>query len=458
MPRDFAHLHLHTEYSFLDGFSKVWDSAAKEKGVLIKRLEELGHKYCAITDHGSTAGWVRFDKACKAGGIKPIFGVEGYFCNDRRIKGLADVDKLRAHRGLTNAKDKRAATKAMEAKLGLNRRSHFVALAMNETGIIEIQKSLSVAATEGLYFRPRWDFDMIQQMKNCIFLTGCHGGFLNYWLHQFPDLTDKERMAKASWELERWKKALGDRLYLETMAIDWPTQGMADRNIIKLAKAYDVPWVITNDSHYVYPEDWEGHDILLALQSSKWDKGSLGKDILNDPNRMRYSMRDLYVKNRAQMFASFRRHHKYVKKGAVSRALDLTSEVAARCHHNIIKKPMIMPVLKVPNVKSAKHQDKPKGDRYLLYLVQKGWKKKIVPYVEEKYWKKYKKRLNEEIRMITGQGFTPYFILCNRLMEWSDSVGIARGPARGSSAGSLVAYLLDITMVDPIPHKLLFSR
>jgi DNA polymerase-3 subunit alpha len=462
----FCHLHLHTEYSFLDGFSKVWDTAAKEKGVLIKRLEEIEQPYCAITDHGSTAGWVRFDKACKKGNVKPIFGVEGYYCNNIANKGLEESEKLKAIRGVSGARERKQAVRKREAELGLSRRSHFVALAMNQDGLIEIQKTLTTACVDGFYVRPRWDFNMIKQMRNCIFLSGCHGGIFNYWgnfMNEAMKAGDKKSakyMKSLMYdEAAEWKAALGDRLYIELMAIDWKRQEESDLNMYQLANKLDIPIVITNDPHYVYEEDWEGHDVLLALQSSRWTDLDT-KDVLNDPKRMKYDMHDLYVKTRKEMFKSFRKHHQWLPKDEVSSALSRTLEIAERCHHDVIKKKMIMPVIKVPNVKGLpeKYEENTKLERYFLALAFNGWKRKVIPHIPKKKLKTYKERFYEEIRLIMKLGFTPYFILCNRLMKWVDENEISRGPARGSSAGSLVSYLLDITMIDPIPHDLLFSR
>jgi len=453
MSDNFAHLHLHTEYSYLDGFTSVWNDADKLPGLVVKRLKEIEQEYCAITDHGVTAGWVRFWKALSKNGIKPCFGVEGYYCNNRMVKGLTDEQKLSVVRGITDPKKKRAAIKSGESKLGLDRRSHFVALAMNEDGLVEIQKTLSSAGTEGFYKRPRWDWELMQSMKNCIISSACYGGVINYWFNLGkPD--------KAYEEAEKWAKEFKGRFYIELMAIDWDQQAEADVKLYKLAKDLDLPLLITNDSHYAYPADWEAHDILLALQSSHLED-LLTKDVLNDPNRMRYSMHDLYIKSRKEMFNSFRRNHKWMDKKEVSKALDNTMEVAQRCHHEIIRKRMIMPVLKVPVLKGKmpkSWEGKSDLEKYFYYLVQKGWDAKIKPNLEYIDTKEYRDRLKYEMEEITRQGFTPYFLLTHRLMKWSDSQGIVRGPARGSSAGSLVAYLLGITMIDPIPFKLLFSR
>jgi DNA polymerase-3 subunit alpha len=452
----FAHLHLHTEYSFLDGYSKVWDTPSKSKGKLITRLEEIGQEYCAITDHGSTAGWIRFDKACKGSNIKPVFGVEGYYCNDRFTKGLTEEQKLKAIRGITNPSEKKKAVKAYEKKLGLSRRSHFVALAMNGKGLIEINNTLSLAATEGFYYRPRWDWDLAKRLDNCIISSACAGGIIN-WHLQIDDFENKDE--ESAWEeAKKWKKHFKDRFYIELMSIDWPRQELVDKISYKIAKDLDIPMIITNDSHYAYPEDWEAHDILLAIQSTRWEDLN-SKDVLNDPNRMRYDMQDLYVKTRKEMFKSFRKHHKWMPKEEITLALNNTLEIAEMCHHDINKKSMIMPVFDVPEVNlNKKYDDKTKLERYFLKLVFRGWKKKIIPHIPEDKISTYKKRLNSELKQIMKQGFTPYFVLCNKLMKWVDSQGIARGPARGSSAGSLVAYLMDMTMVDPIPFNLLFSR
>jgi len=457
MSDKFVHLHNHTEYSFLDGFSRVWDTAAKEPGALIKRLKEIEQEYCAITDHGSTAGWVRFDKSCNKNDIKPIFGVEGYYCNDRHIKGLDEEQKLKAVRGIVGAKEKRAAVRKRENELGLSQRSHFVALAMNGEGLKEINKTLTIASTEGFYFRPRWDWELTSSMKNCIMTSGCAGGIINFHL-KVDDLKNgnKER----AWEeAKKWKKEFGDRFYIELMAIDWDKQGWIDKISYEIAKDLKIPMIITNDNHYVYPQDCETHDIMLALQSTHW-KELETKDVLNDPNRMRYDMQDLYVKTRKEMFKSFRTHHKWIPKEEVSEMLSRTVEIAKRCHHTVNKKKMIMPKIKVPNVKglSKKYDDWSDIERYFIFLIFKGWKDKIIPHIPKEKLNTYRKRLAYEIKHIKNLGFTPYFILTNRLMKWVDEQGILRGPARGSSAGSLIAYLLDITMIDPIPHKLLFSR
>ena len=456
--KDFAHIHLHSEFSFLDGMSKVWDDDHKEPSDLPKRVAEIGQKYCAVTDHGSTAGWIRFDKAMKKVGVSPIFGVEGYYCDNRLVKGADEATKLRVTRGLTVTKERNAAVRAEEKKLGLSKRSHFVALAMNADGLQEILKTTSIASTEGFYRKPRWDFELIKTMKNCIIGTACAGGILNYWYNR-EDLEIKDRLKMGVREAEKWRAELGDRFYIELQAIDWLQQTRYNKFCWKIAQHLGIPCYLANDSHYVTAPDWEAHDILLAISYSH---GVPGKDALNDPNRLRYDMHDLYVKTRAEMAKSFLKRNSLdiYSKEDISAMLDCTVEIAERCHHSVNKKKMIMPDIPVPDfIKTDKsHTSDIDRKNYLKHLCKEGWKRKITPYVAKSEWTVYKDRLKEELGLIIGQGFTPYFIMCNGLMKWTDEKGIARGPARGSSAGSLVAYLLDITMVDPIPHKLLFSR
>ena len=449
-------MHLHTEYSFLDGFTKVWDTPSKEPGTLIKRLKEIDQHVCAITDHGSISGWVRFNKACNVGEIKPIFGCEGYFCNDINIKGLSEEKKLEYTRGVTNVSDKKKIIKGIERQLGLSRRSHFCVWAMNETGIYEIQKTLSIASTKGFYYKPRWDFKMIQAMKNCIFSSACMGGILGY---QLVNVVDKKEGTenwvtyyKNAWEeASKWVAALGDRFYIELMPIDMPSQTIINKAMYKIAQDLNITCIMTNDSHYPNPEDWEAHDVLLALQSFRLEE-LLTKDVLNDPNRMRYQAHDLYIKDRKTMIDDFVKRNPTFNRNQADIFCDNTLVLGDRCNAHPIKKSMIMPKLSIPKEYN--------NDliAYFKQLIKIGWNKKIVPYVPKEKWQEYKERLKYEMNDIIKQGFTPYFILVNHLMKWTDSQGIARGPARGSSAGSLVAYLLSMTMVDPIPHKLLFSR
>ena len=462
---DFTHLHVHSEFSFLDGFIRVWDDAAKKPGIFIQRLKDIGQKSIAITDHGSTAGWVRWHKACTKNDIVPIMGVEGYYCDDITVRGLPEDLKIKAIRGLKSKKEQNAAVKKTERKLGLAKRAHFTCWAMNEEGLYEILKSMSIASVDGFYYRPRWDFNMIKNMKNCLFGTACPGGILNYYLNYEVEVLGKKvdkavfdtAGEKAIIELGKWKKELGDRLYVEIQALDWNKVQSYTLFSLMVANKLKIPVYMSNDCHYVNREDNETHDILLALGAAY---KSTNKDVLNDPNRLRYDMKDLFIKSRKEMFDSFRKWHKRVdiySDEKINSWLDKTVEIGERCHHGINKKNMIMPNLVLPDFpRPNKCKDEQKD--YLLYLVNEGWKRKIIPYVKKENWPKYKEQLQYELKEIMRQGFTPYFILVNDLMRWVDQQGIARGPARGSSAGSLVAYLCDITMIDPIPHKLLFSR
>jgi DNA polymerase-3 subunit alpha len=466
---NFAHLHVHSEYSFLDGYSRVWDTASKTPGDLIKRLKELDQKYCSITDHGSTAGWVRFDKAMKKSDLIPIFGVEGYYTEDRKVRGLSEELKLNVTRGLDTVAAKKKAIRNYEKRNGLSKRAHFIALALNEDGIYEILKTLSIASTEGFYYRPRHDFELIKEMKNCIFTSACAGGILNCYLAPLvddakkmktiiPDSVFNRAYESALIEAKKWKDTLGDRFYIEIQSLDWADIAHYNMMDYRIAKELNIPMVLTTDSHYSYPQDYEAHDILLALQSTHYE--NISKDVLNDPNRMRYEMKDLFIKSRKEMFSYFYRRNKleHYPKAVITEAMNNTLVIAERCHHGINKKKMIMPNLAIPSYQSTNKFPNDEKKDYFWYLIKVGWAKKIAPYVKKENIPEYMERIKYEFEEITRQGFTPYFILVYDLMKWVDKQGIARGPARGSSAGSLIAYLLNITMIDPIPHKLLFSR
>jgi DNA polymerase-3 subunit alpha len=438
--------------------TQIWNTAAKEPGELIHRLKAIGQDSIALTDHGTTSGWVRFDKACHKNGIKPIFGVEGYFCPSRFQKGLTEEQKLLATRGLSDRKDIKAAVFKMEKQLGLSKRAHFCAWAMNKKGIHEILWSTSKAYIEGFYHRPRWDWDLIKNMKNCIFGSACMGGVLNWKIIQvlekkLPSSELPIAYREALEEARRWRDELGDRFYIEIMGVDLIQQPKINYLMYKIATELSIPIIATQDPHYVKAEDWETHDILLAMNSTRYDKL---KDALTNPTRMRYEAHDLYIKSAEEMYKDLLARNPKIPPDVILSSIERTQEIVGRCEGELIKKSMIMPKLDFPNPKGLPYKEAMK-DR-LVTLVQDGWGRKVAPFVTELKQPLYLERIKEELKLICTMGFAPYFILCNDLMKWVDSVGIERGPARGSSCGSLVAYLLDITMIDPIPHNLLFSR
>ena len=455
---NFANLHVHSEFSLLDGMTQVWNTAAKEPGEMIHRLKAIDQKAIGLTDHGTTSGWVRFDKACHKNGIKPIFGVEGYFCPSRFQKGLTEEQKLLATRGMTVKKDIKEATLRMEKELGLSKRAHFCAWAMNKKGIYEILWSMSKANIEGFYHRPRWDWELIKNMKNCIFGSACMGGILNWKLIQvfegkLPSVLLPDVYKEALTEARKWRDELGDRFYIEIMGVDLIQQPKINYLMYKIATELSIPLIATQDPHYVKAEDWETHDILLAMNSTRYDKLT---DALTNPNRMRYEAHDLYIKSADEMYRDLVARNPKIPEPVLRGSIERTMEIVGRCEGELIKKSMIMPKLDFPNPKGLPYKEAMK-DR-LSTLVKDGWSRKVVPYISEVKQPLYLERIKEELHLIVTMGFSPYFILCNDLMKWVDSVGIERGPARGSSCGSLVAYLLDITMIDPIPHNLLFSR
>jgi DNA polymerase-3 subunit alpha len=441
----FAHLHAHTEYSQRDGYGKIKD--------IVNRVIENDQKYYAITDHGNTNGWPALFKEAKGNDkILPIYGVEGYVCNDMNIKGVTDKEKMGIIRGQPKGKH-RDLTKVFMEEHERNKRAHIVLLAKNEDGIKEIYKAVSISNEIGFYYRPRFDFKLLSELHNVFILSACAGGIISYHI-------GRKDIGSAYIEAERYKKLFGKNFYMELMAIDWDVQTKVNYKLVKIALNLKIPFVITNDCHYVSEEDYEIHDCLLAIQSSY-----RGKPIrLSDTkNRMHYEMKDLFIKTEKQMFKSFNKRNPLLTK-LTRLGLDNTIEIAEQCHHKIITGFKIMPDLKIDHVDSIidskrwYNNSEQKEKDYILWKVKEGWRRKISGKIPKNLYPVYKKRLRYELSQIF-KGFTKYFIVVQRLMEWVDSKGIERGPARGSSAASLVCYLLNITKaVDPVKYDLLFSR
>lgn len=442
----FCHLHVHTDYSSLDGFGKIQN--------IIKRVKEINQTHIAITDHGVTNGWPAFFKEATKNNIIPIFGVEAYVSNDMRIKRLSDDLKLKVTRGLKSIKDKNAAVRAEEERLEISKRAHAVILAKNEAGAEEITRAISDANEYGFYYRPRLDFDRISKMKNVVISSACTGGILSYYL-------ERNKNKKAIQEAKKYKEVFGDDFYIELMAIDWEEQAKINMKLYKIAKLLNIKCIITNDVHYVEKEDEPTHDCMLAIQSSFKNKTVY----IDDPNRWHYEMKDLYIKTEKEMYDSFIRRNNKLKRYA-KEWLSNTREIAMKCNSGKIYTGFkIMPELKIKHVsnivdkKEWHNNSEQKEYDYLKWRIKVGWNKKIKGKIDKKLYPVYSDRVKEELKQIRKQGFVKYFIIVHRLMIWCEKVNIERGPARGSSAGSLVCYLLDITKhTDPIKWDLLFSR
>ncbi len=384
----FTHLHVHTEYSLLDGSNKI-----KE---YVKRVKELGMDSAAITDHGVMYGVIDFYKAAREAGIKPIIGCEVYVAPssrfDREIGG------------------------------GDDRYYHLVLLAENNVGYANLMKIVSKGFTEGFYYKPRVDMELLQQYhEGIIALSACLAG-------EVARDIQKGLVEEAKKAALKYQDCFGKgNFYLELQDHGIPAQRMVNTTLLSMSKELDIPLVATNDVHYTYPEDEKPHDILLCIQTAKK---------LADEDRMRYEGGQYYVKSEEEMKGLFPYAWEAVENSQV---------IADRCNVEIE-----FGVTKLP------HFEVPEGftsETYLHKLCEDGMKERY-PSDDGKLHE----RLEYELSVIRQMGYVDYFLIVWDFINYARSNGIAVGPGRGSAAGSIVSYCLKITNIDPIRYNLLFER
>lgn len=380
----FTHLHVHTEYSLLDGSSKI-----KE---LARRVKELGMDSIAITDHGVMYGVIDFYKACKAEGIKPIIGCEVY------VTGGSRHEKENGY-------------------------YHLVLLAENDTGYHNLMKIVTRGFTEGFYYKPRVDYEVLEAYsEGIIALSACLAGEVATNLRH----SDYEKAKEAALHLQ---SVFGEgNFFLELQDHGLREQTIVNTGIIKLSKETGIPMVATNDCHYILKEDADAHDILLCIQT--------GKKVA-DEDRMRYEGGQYYVKSEEEMRKLF---------PYASQAIDNTHEIANRCQVEIE-----FGVQKVPKFDVPEGYD---AFSYLKMLCETG----LVRRYGENPGKELKERLDYELTTIQNMGYVDYFLIVWDFIRYARDHGIAVGPGRGSAAGSIVSYCLAITNIDPIKYQLLFER
>ncbi len=385
----FTHLHVHTVYSLLDGFAKIPD--------LVGRAKELGFDSLAITDHGVMYGVIEFYKECKAQGIKPILGCEVYVAPGSRF------DRE------TGANDERY--------------YHLILLAENEIGYKNLTKIVSQGFTEGFYYKPRVDKEVLREHhEGIICLSACLQGEVAFYLKR--RLYDEAK--KAALE---YLDIFGEGNYF----LEMQDHGLSDDTIVnadllRMSEETGIELVCTNDSHYVRAEDWEAHDILLCMQTG---------NTINDENRLRYEGGQYYLKSEEEMLKLF----SYAKQ-----AVENTHKIAERCNVEIVFGEQKLPKYDVP-------EEYPDAFSYLTYLCEKGLKERyenVTPELEE--------RLHYELGVIRDMGFVDYFLIVWDYVNYAKSHDIAVGPGRGSAAGSIVSYCLKITNIDPIRYSLIFER
>ncbi len=392
----FTHLHVHTEYSLLDGSNKI-----KE---YVKRVKELGMDSAAITDHGVMYGVIDFYKACKEEGINPILGCEVYVAPNSRF------DK--------------------ELTGGEDRYYHLVLLAENNIGYENLTKIVSRGFTEGYYYKPRVDMELLRKChEGIIALSACLAG-------EVPRYIQKGLLDEAKKAALKYQDCFGKGNYfLELQDHGLPEQRMVNTSLLQISKELNIPLVATNDVHYTYDADVKPHDILLCIQTGKK---------LADEDRMRYEGGQYYVKSEEEMKGLF----PYAWE-----AVENTQRIADRCHVEIE-----FGVTKLPRYEVPKGYD---SWSYLNKLCYDG--------MEERYGadldvpagstgQSLKQRLDYELSVIRSMGYVDYFLIVWDFINYARINGIMVGPGRGSAAGSIVSYALKITNIDPIKYNLLFER
>jgi DNA polymerase-3 subunit alpha len=384
----FAHLHVHTEYSLLDGFSNIKK--------LVKRAKEMEMPALAITDHGTMFGVIEFYHACKEAGIKPIIGLEAYLA----------ARTMKEH----DAKEDR-------------RSSHLLLLAQNETGYKNLLQIASAAQLEGFYYYPRIDKEFLSKhAEGLICTSGCMSA-------EVPRLIRQGQLDAARRSLDWYYDLFGkDNFFFELQQHDVPDLPMVNRTLMELGPHYQARYVATNDSHYINPEDAKYQDILLAIQTGA---------LLTDPDRMRMTDPSYYLRSPDEMQRLF---------GEVPESLSNTLLIAERCNLNLEVKNYRLPLFEVPEGQTVA--------TYLRNLCDEGAKRR---YGEQATSQAVQTRLDYELGIIHKMGFDAYFLIVWDLCRYARQQEIWYN-ARGSAAGSIVAYTLDITMVDPIRHELLFER
>ena len=385
---NFAHLHVHTEYSLLDGSNKI-----KE---YVERVKELGMNSAAITDHGVMYGVIDFYRAARAAGIKPILGCEVYVAPNSRFD--------------------------REISGGEDRYYHLVLLAENNTGYANLMKIVSKGFVEGYYYKPRVDKKVLREYsEGIIALSACLAGEVQRYLTKGL----YEEAKKAALE---YRDIFGEGNYfLELQDHGIPEQSLVNQRLLQMSEELGIELVVTNDVHYTYAEDAKPHDILLCIQTGKK---------LSDENRMRYEGGQYYVKSPEEMARLF---------PYALQALDNTQRIADRCNVEIEFGVTKLPKYEVPDGMTSWE--------YLNKLCFEGLEKRYGNPTQE-----LKDRLTYELNTIHNMGYVDYFLIVWDFINYAKTHGIAVGPGRGSAAGSIVSYCLEITNIDPIRYQLLFER
>ena len=410
-PVDFVHLHNHTQYSLLDGLTKV--------PTLVECVQKLGMKAVAITDHGTMSGVIEFYKTAQAGGVKPIIGMEAYVAARTYLDKEPDKDRQYFHLTL---------------------------IAMNATGYQNLMRLSTTANLDGFYYRPRVDRQLLEKHnEGLIVLSGCIGG-------EVSDALRQGQYDQAA-QIARWyKQIFGDRYYLELQdhghpehPTAWSEQGAVNQQLLQLTKELDIPAVVTCDAHYLMHEDQEAHEILLCVQTGSF---------LSDEQRFSLKEFELHVADPKDIIKRW---------GKTNPELIFnTSKIAARCNLTIELDKILIP--KYPLAEGEKEKE------LLDKIVWRGlaWRYGgisrqtafglSIAQAKQKLKSDIIKRAEMELAVIDKVGYNGFFLIVNDFVNWGKDQGIVFGPGRGSTAGSIVAYAMRITDLDPLKYDLLFER
>ena len=385
---DFVHLHIHSEFSLLDGANRIKD--------LPVRAKELGMKAMAITDHGVMYGAIDFYKACKKEGIKPIIGCECYVAKNSRLNKEPGID---------------------------NTYSHLILLAKNNEGYKNLSKMVSLSFIEGFYYKPRIDKELLEKYhEGIICLSACLAGEVNQYILA-------ENMEKAEETALWFKNLFGKDYYLEIQNNGLKEQVLVNQKLVELSRKLDIPLVATNDAHYLKREDAYNHEVLLCIQTGKK---------MNDEDRMKFETDELYVKSPEEMSDYFKNFPD---------AIENTVKIADECNVDFEFGHTILPNYDVP-AGFETHYD--------------FFRKLCFDGIKERYGENPSKEILEraeyELSVISKMGYIDYYLIVWDFIHYAKTHGIPVGPGRGSGAGSILAYAIGITDIDPIKYSLLFER
>ncbi len=392
MSKHFTNLHLHTEYSLLDG--------AISLDKLINFAKQNSFKSLCITDHGNIFGAVKFFAQAKKANIKPVLGIEMYFTEDIKIK---------------NAE---------------NKYHHLILLVENKVGYVNLCKLLSFAYQEGFYFKPRIDYKILEKhSQGLIATTACLGGHIPSLLMQD---NDEEAEKRIDWFLDVFQR---DRFYLEVQPEDQKIQQMLNKKLFDISKNKNIELLAAGDSHYILPDDRQAHEVMLSIQTHHK---------LSDPDRFSFGDCRAHIRTEKEMLDIFRPY-------GHEQAVWNSGKIADRCDFDFETGKLFFPQFEIPNNYTQ--------EEYFNKLAQDGFDKLVQEgVIVFDRIDIYQERLNFELNLIIKMGFVGYFLVVSDFIKWAKNNDIPVGPGRGSAAGSIVAWCLDITDVDPIKYNLLFER